>query len=396
MTKHNESVNPFRFGPLVLDDAFTDREDELKELVAEMRNGQDVLVYAPRRYGKSSLVLHAAQRALRDGALVGYCDLLKITTRERFAAALARTIHRDIDTAAGQALERAAELFRGLRVTPTIEVGTDGSLQFAFRASRRRSDIDDTIEGLLELLGRLAVDRGRRVVLVLDEFQEIVELDRSFPNLLRAVFQTQPEVAHVYLGSKRHVLDRIFDDDNEPFWRSAKKLEIGLIAQAKFARFLRTRFERTDKGIADGAMTRLLDATAGHPYGTQELAHEVWERTPRGAFAYDSDFAAALDKVLRSEHNHLDKLWADAAPNQRQLLVALADEPTASPYAEEYALAHDLPAAASLQSALNALVRREIAGRLDDGTLCIIEPFFADWIRREQRASPLPPRRRRR
>ena len=106
---HKEPTNPFRFGALALGTAFTDREGELRELVSELRNGQDVLVYAPRRYGKSSLVLRAARRAKREGALVGYVDLLKVTSKERLAAALARTIYRDLDTATGRAHERAAE-----------------------------------------------------------------------------------------------------------------------------------------------------------------------------------------------------------------------------------------------------------------------------------------------
>jgi len=267
---------------------------------------------------------------------------------------------------------------------PSMEVDPqDGSLGFSFRATRRRTDIDDTIESLLELLGRIAAERRRRVVMIFDEFQEIVELDRRYPNLLRAVFQTQPEVAHVYLGSKRHVLDQIFGDRNEPFWRSAKKMEIGLIPGDLFARFVRARFERTDKGITEAAAARLLELTAGHPYATQELAHEVWERTPSGAFAYESDVDAGLESVLRGEHNHLEQLWTDAPRTQRRLLIALAAEPTTSPYAEEYRAAYDLPAAPTLQSALNALVRKELVGRLDDGSVAIVEPFLAAWVRRE-------------
>jgi AAA+ ATPase superfamily predicted ATPase len=241
-------TNPFTFGALALDRAFTDRENELRELVADMGNGQDVLLYAPRRYGKSSLVLRAAQRAIRKGILVGYCDLMRTPTKERLAAALAKTIYSDLESAAGQAIERATRLFRGLRITPTIEVDPiDGSLRFVFHGGRRRAAIDDTIEGLLALPGRIAGERDRRAVLIFDEFQEVVTLDRHFPNLMRAVFQEQPEVAHVYLGSKRHVLSRIFDDENEPFWRSAKRLEIGPIAPAEFAGFLRARFEETER-----------------------------------------------------------------------------------------------------------------------------------------------------
>src|SRR5262245_41611429 len=267
-------TNPFTFGALALDRSFTDRDGEIRELVRDMQNGQDVLVYAPRRYGKSSLVLRAAQRAIRKGILVGYCDLMRTPTKERFASALAKTIYSDLETAAGQAVERATRLFRGLRITPIMEVDPiDGNLRFIFQGGRQRAAVDDTIEGLLALPGKIAAERGRRAVLVFDEFQEIVTLDRHYPNLMRAVFQEQPEVSHVYLGSKRHVLQRIFEDENEPFWRSAKRLEIGGIAPLEFGRFLRQRFEETEKEIDDEALERVLDATGGHPYGTQELAY---------------------------------------------------------------------------------------------------------------------------
>ncbi|MGH3137712.1 MAG: AAA family ATPase [Gaiellaceae bacterium] len=383
---HNDVTNPFSFGDLALDEAFTNREDELRELVSDMRNGQNVLVYAPRRYGKSSLVLKAAQEVMRQKALVAYCDLMKTPTKERFAAALTKTIYSDIASPVDQAFERAAELFRGLRIRPTMEVDpTDGSLRFSFQAGRRKTDIDDTIERLLELLGELAAERKRGVVIVFDEFQEILALDKQFPNLLRSVFQAQPEVSHVYLGSKRHVLERIFNDKNEPFWRSAKQLEIGMIARPKFARFIRERFHASGKGVTDDALDRLLDTTKGHPYGTQELAYFVWELVPSGGEASARDVEAALARVLRSEHNHFARLWDDAPHPQRLLMLALADEPTPSIYSSEYRSRYDLPAAPTLQTAIGALIKKEIVGRNTEGEYCVIEPFLADWLLREQR-----------
>jgi hypothetical protein len=375
-------TNPFTFGALALDRAFTDREADIRELVSDMQNGQDVLVYAPRRYGKSSLVLRSAQRAIRKGILVGYCDLMRTPTKERFAAALAKTIYSDLETAAGQAIERATRLFRGLRITPTMEVDPiDGSLRFVFHPGRRRAAIDDTIEALLALPAQIAAERKRPAVLVFDEFQEILTLDPHFPNLMRAVFQEQPEVGHVYLGSKRHVLERIFEDENEPFWRSAKRMEIGLIAPAAFARYLRGRFDETEKGIDDDALDRVLEATGGHPYGTQELAYFLWELVPTGHFARLGDVESALAQVLRSEHNHFAKLWDDAPHAQRLVMLALAEEQTASIYGADYGERHDLPAKPALQRAIGALVGKEIVARDETRAYRIVEPFFADWLR---------------
>jgi hypothetical protein len=383
---HKALRNPFTFGDLALDEAFTDREDEVHELASDMRNGQNVLVYAPRRYGKSSLILRAAQEALRQKALVGYCDLMKTPTKERLAAALAKTIYADIASPIGQAFERAAELFRSLRVRPTMEVDpSDGSLRFSFQPGRRKSDIDETIERLLELLGELAAERSRPVVMVFDEFQEIVSLDPKFPNLMRAVFQTQPEVSHVYLGSKRHILERIFNDKNEPFWRSAKQLEIGMIPPAKFGPFIRDRFVASGKGITVESLGQLLAISGGHPYGTQELAYFVWELLPPGGEASLTDLQEAVTRVLRSERNHFSQLWDEAPHPQRLLMLALAEEPTGSIYAAAYHQRHELPANPTLQTALAGLIKKEIAGREPDGEYRVIEPFLAEWLQREQR-----------
>ncbi len=382
---HKESTNPFTFGDLALDDAFTDRENEVAELVADMKNGQNVLVYAPRRYGKSSLVLRAAQQAMGQKALVAYCDLMRTPTKERLAAALAKTIYADVASPVDRGFERAAELFRGLRIRPTMEVDpSDGSLRFTFQAGRRKSDIDETLERLLELLGELAAERKRRVVIVFDEFQEILDLDTKFPNLMRAVFQAQPEVSHVYLGSKRHLLERIFNDKNEPFWRSAKQLEIGPIAPPNFAPFIRERFNGSGKRIDDEAIERLLDATAGHPYGTQELAYFAWELVPADGEATVDVVEEALARVLRSEANHFTQLWDESSPPQRLLMLALVDEPTRAVYSSAYHERHELPANPTLQTALGGLTRREIVGRADDGTYRLIEPFLAEWVAREQ------------
>ena len=52
--------NPFKYGPIALDESFTDRDAEVAELSADALNGQDVVIFAPRRYGKTSLVHRVA------------------------------------------------------------------------------------------------------------------------------------------------------------------------------------------------------------------------------------------------------------------------------------------------------------------------------------------------
>ncbi len=379
--KKPDATNPFRYGALAFDEAFTDREAELKELKADIRNGQDVVIFAPRRYGKSSLLLRATRDLVRTGVLVAQVDLMTTPTKEKLAEKLAEEIHGRIASRLYRARERALSVFRGLRITPTITIDpNDASVSFGFEPGRAPADVDATVEKLLALPGELATERGRTVALVLDEFQEVVEIDPDLPKLMRAVFQAQPEVAHIYLGSKRHLMRAIFNDENEPFWRSAKQFELGVIAPELFAPFILERFGSTGKQIDDAAVAAVLGETAGHPYATQELCYFTWEVTPRGQTASPLHVEEGLAGVLRSEHAHFSLVWEDASAAQRQLLAALASEP-GRPYTEEYRRRHRLPPATNVQKALTGLVRRELVANAG-GAYAIVEPFLAAWVTR--------------
>ena len=351
----------------------------MAELRADILNGQDVVVFAPRRYGKSSLIWRVAQRLARDRVLVAQVDLMTTPTKEKLAEKLAKAIHDDIATPLFRAKERL-RVFSGLRVAPVVTVDPeDASLGFSFSAGHTREDVDATLERLFELPGRLGAERERRVALVLDEFQEVVEIDPHLPKLMRAVFQEQPEVAHVYLGSKRHMMRRIFNDENEPFWRSAKPIELGPISAADFGPYIQARFRTLEPLVLE----RVLAMTHGHPYATQELGYFLWEECAGGEAGLP-ELDRAVTALLRSEHAHFSLIWDHAASTQRVLLQALAAEP-GRPYASEYRRRHNLPAPSSVQRAVEALAADELVGRGESGEYRIVEPFLAEWINRNER-----------
>jgi hypothetical protein len=371
--------NPFRYGALALDDAFTDREAEIAELRADIRNGQDVVVLAPRRYGKSSLIWRVAQELVRRRVLVASVDLMTTPTVGKLAEKLARAIHEDLASRREKALDRL-RVFGALRIKPTVNVDPDtGRLSFGFDAGYAPEDLRATLEHLLELPGQLGAERNRRVALIFDEFQEIVDIDPALPRMMRAVFQEQPEVAHVYLGSRRHMMRRLFSDENEPFWRSAKPIELGVIAPDAFAPYIDDRFRATGRKVDPAVVDALLAMTGGHPYATQELCYFLWQLTPHRATASPPTLEEALGGVLRSENAHFTTVWDHASAQQRLLLQALAAEPGRA-LTTDYRRRHELPSTSTVQSAVTALERQELVAN-DRGEVRIVEPFLDAWIR---------------
>jgi AAA+ ATPase superfamily predicted ATPase len=375
-------TNPFYFGDLALDEAFTDRKDELKSLETDILNGQNVALIAPRRYGKSSLVRRASLNLAAKGVLVAEVDLMKAPTKERLASHLARAIHDDIASPIIKAKEAALRLFDSLRVKPVITVDpAHGSYSFTFIPTHTDEDIDATLERLLELPAQLAAEQKAKVALYFDEFQEITDIDPNLPALMRAVFQEQPDVAHVYAGSKRDMMSRLFNDKNEAFYRSAKVMEIGAIPSDLFASFVKERFDATEKGVSEAAIEGLLEVTRGHPYATQELAYALWDEVPSGFSATVSDLERALDVVLRSENARFTLLWDNLSRAQRQLLQAVALE-SGHIQSARYLLRHGLPSASTIQKAARALEKAELIGKRPDGATVIVEPFLVEWVAR--------------
>jgi hypothetical protein len=307
---------------------------------------------------------------------------MRTPTKDQLAAKLAKTIHDELATRLWNARERL-RVFADLRVNPTITVNPSNStVSFSFDARAAREDIDATLEELFTMLGRIAAERRRRVVLVLDEFQEVVEIDPALIKLMRSVFQEQPEVAHVYLGSKRHMMRQIFNDENEPFWRSAKQTELDVIPPDLFSPYALARFEETGKKLEHDACAAALELTGGHPYATQELLYFLWEQTPPGEAAGISALDGALDATLRSEHSHFSLIWDGVSGAQKRVLQALAQEQPGRPLGSDYQRRHSLPATPTVQTALSALERAELVRRLRRGEYGIAEPFFTEWIQR--------------
>jgi uncharacterized protein len=196
------------------------------------------------------------------------------------------------------------------------------------------------------------------------------------------VFQRQPDVAHVYLGSKRHVLARLFTEENEPFYRAAKVGELGPIPVEEFATFLRERFAASGKTIGEQAVEAVLDLTCGAPYTTQALAYFVWDETPPRGTADLAVFERGLERTLDAETSHYSTLWESLTTHQRALLQALAVDSPARPLQDAFRRRHRLGSTSRVQRAADALIGRELVRSGGRGVLAIADPLLARWLLR--------------
>jgi hypothetical protein len=380
-------ANPFRYGDVAVGSFFVDRADELRELETDIRSGQNVLLLSPRRFGKTSLVVEAMRLLREQGVLVAYVDLLRATTKAELASFLATALYQGLVSPVEQTFHRIAEFFGDLPIRPSITLSPnpDGtvtpSIEFGPGTPERTAEA--TLDQLLNLPAEIAAKRQRRVALVIDEFQSILELDAALPRRLRATFQFQAEVAHVYLGSKQHLLRRVFTDANAPLYNSAKVLLLGTIPTDRFAQFIQDRFAATKHALAPAAVEYLLSVTGGHPHDTQKLAYFVWNLAQASGRPVEiADVELALRQVLTTDTARYTELWESLTPNQRRVLQAVAHQgATEDIRSQRFREAHGLASYRSVDYALDALVERSLIERLDPQHFSVPDVFLARWLR---------------
>lgn len=369
--------NPFIFGGTVSGESFCDREEESAELIRAIQNGQNVVLYSPRRFGKTSLIRRVLDQAAAQGILTLYVDLYPAISKQKFleiyAGALARTLSGSVES-----ISRALRALLP-KLIPKVVIQAEGAPTFEFDYDRS-APITPHLDDLLEAVHIRAQKEKVRAAVVFDEFQEIAAYeDDEIERQLRSHFQNHAEVSYLFLGSKRHLMRDLFDNPNRPLYRSAQHLPLGPLPTEALQDFISTRFTQGGFAIAPQAVDGLVHLCQGHPYYSQLLCHILWERCLDAHTIAPAQVEEALTDAIRREEGAFIAIWDTLSRKQRQVLAALSRESAAQIFSDSFLKRHDLGAAASVQKALAALIARELVDR-ENGDYTVVDLLFRRWI----------------
>lgn len=377
--------NPFSHGGVVEGEQFADREQETAMLVQDALSGQDVVVISPRRYGKTSLMFRVSARLREEGALVAYVDLRRSLSKEALADQVATAVYQSLESGRGRLQSTVLKWLRQFPTQPQVGVDAEGKPTLTFTPAQREQDVDRIMEGVFHLPGQIARERQRLVVLVFDEFQDVERFDKSLKNQMRAVFQNQRDVAHLYLGSERHLMTRLFTDPGEPFYRSAKHVPLGVLPAREFADFIHVRFASTNMTISAAAVSRALALTRCHPNDTQQLCAAIWSRAALSGVSEidEAQVDAGLADVAAGEERLYGDLWDKLSKPQQQVLVALVQHggPLPHLYTAAVLKRFRLASASSVQGAIRTLGDRGLVEGSMRAGYDVPDAFFRAWIR---------------
>jgi hypothetical protein len=374
--------NPFQYGGIVEGGAFCNRKQELADLRAAMESGEKLFVYSERRLGKTSLVQTALRGLPRGSYAAAYVDLWPTDGEKSFAAATAEAITASMGGTAGQLLEMATQFFSLFAPSVTSDSEGKPKISFGFSVSGppRRE-----IEEVLAAPAKIAARGKRKVVIVFDEFQQVLEYGSDMvERRLRSVIQKHRDVSYMFLGSRKHLLQKMFLDRSRPLYRAAGHYPLGPIDTAHWIPFIGKRFREGERPIAEDEIRRICESTEGHPFYTQHLCHALWELCAPGEPVTEPLIKSAIKVLLDRESYAYTVLWESLASNQRRLLKGLASEPAgAKLFAGPFIARHGLGSASNAQRAVESLLSRDLIDR-DNGSCLITDRFFRIWIAQRQ------------
>lgn len=179
--------NPFEFGTIISSESFCSRKRELLEVTRTMESAGNLFIYSERRFGKSSLVKLALQSLPKKRFITVYIDLWITESAASFMTTVAKGMTNAIAKTQSQILETAKSMFGFL--VPAITLDDEGKPILTFGVSRNKAMQKD-VEEILKAPLKIAEKTGKTVVVVFDEFQQILEYDDGkIEKMLRSVIQ---------------------------------------------------------------------------------------------------------------------------------------------------------------------------------------------------------------
>lgn len=370
--------SPFQFGTLATDKNFIDRVQDRKQLKQMLSSKINVALISPRRWGKSSLVKMAMDELVneRKEFRVCYIDAFSINSEEEFYNVFASSVLSCASGKLEKAVLDARKYLGGLLAGITVSDGLSDflSINLGYRPKEM-----DKME-ILNLPEKLSQDKGIRIIVCIDEFQQLAHIPEysDMEGKMRTVWQKQKLVSYCFYGSKKHMMMQIFADSQKPFYRFANIIFMPKIAKDDWLPFIYEGFRSTGKQIPEKYAEMICDTVECHSWYLQQFAFFVWSATE--TVVDDTIMDKSLRRLIDTNSPMFISDTEKLTPSQRSMLMAISDG-VQKLSSEEIVQKYHLGNPNTIQRNKKALQEKSFID-LVDGELYISDPVFKLWYRK--------------
>ncbi|MEZ5083908.1 MAG: ATP-binding protein [Bacteroidales bacterium] len=370
---------PFVYGRLATGKNFTDREKEVLHLYQNFLSGTNTTLISPRRWGKSSLVKKAGDKVLSSSknSKVVYLDMFNIRTEEDFYKALSEGVLNAVSGKMEELFSTAKNFLK--QWVPKITFSPDAQQEISLGLNW--SEVKKQPDEILDLPENIAIDRAYKIIICIDEFQNISYFKDplAFQKRIRSFWQKQQNTTYCLYGSKRHMLMDVFTSPSMPFYKFGDLMFLDKIPLEYWKEFIQKRFKSTGKKISKKQAAKIASYAENHPYYVQQLAQLSWFRTN------EEMTDEIIDETLESLTLQLSLLFqsmteslSSSQVNFLNAVISEAKKLSSKDTIKQYKLC----TSANVSRVKNALIGKEIIDERIAGEIEILDPIYKIWLKK--------------
>ena len=371
--------NPFVFGKAAEGTYFTDRAEDAKRLTANLTHGINTILISPRRWGKTSLVKKVISEMDRIDMKPVFIDIFQCKSEYEFYHAFATAVIKQTSSKFDEWVEIGKTFLAN--VSPKFSFGSDPMNDFTL--SFEWNPKDDTETDILQLPERIAQKKNVRLVVCLDEFQQVADFADSvkFQKKLRSVWQHQQNVTYCMFGSKKHLMENIFNDKSMPFYKFGDMMFLKKIPTEEWVPFICDKFKETGKSISGEQAAKICEVTENLSSYVQHLAWVVWYKSDK--VVTDKNIADAIDDLLEQNKAFFQREVEQLSELQFNFLRALANGVTNGFSRKDVIKKYRLESSANVQAIKKSLLKKDLID-IDSQNITFNDSLFKQWLKRQK------------
>lgn len=365
--------NPFKFGIPVEGEHYLARPYLAKIVRQFVENGIPVVLIGPRRFGKTSFVSDLLKELTKQSYHCFFIDILSITSHRDFLQQMVRALQSKKSWA-----KKLVELLPKLRPTLSTEIDpTTGFPSFGLTIdSSSPEDVKEMIQTMLAGLGNL----GDRVVIAIDEFQKVSEIDDQhwLETILRTYMQQLKNCSFLFTGSRKSIIYDMLNNCSRPFYRSCQPIEFPAFG-SEFTEWVIEKFAKVSIQCSRDAvelLRRLVQETPNYVQmvcfhlAAQDIRQIGLQEIQQGLMAVVSQNCYAYQTLLESLTPMQQRILRLAAKEKKQI------------FSKKMSMRYEISSGPALASAIHSLKKK---GILDSegsakGAVVFDDPLFAFWL----------------
>lgn len=370
----------FVYGVAVSDYNFIGRERETKRLLDNFKGGINVILMSPRRLGKTSLVKHVCNKLDNKDIITVYLDIFGCKSEYDFYNKLTAEVLKQTASKSELWFEEAKEFL--YRLTPKISFSPEPNSDFSI--SLGITPKTHTPEEVLQMAETIAIKRKKRIVICIDEFQQIGEMANSkqIQARLRTVWQHQKHVSYCLFGSKHHLMSSIFLHRSMPFFQFGDTISLNKIATEDWVEYIVSHFADGKRTISRELAEEICKFTENYSAYVQQLAWLVFTLKEEGETVTENDVKQAENDLLATNDILFMQMIEPLSEFQLNFLRAIIAGVRKDFGLSEVRKEYNLGSYSNITRLKTALLERDLIEKQKTEWV-ITDPIFAKWLKQK-------------